>query len=35
MPTEIPEQWVESWELSKTMFEEAGVDYVFCDYESD
>tara|TARA_B100000780_G_scaffold54930_1_gene34409 strand:- start:479 stop:961 length:483 start_codon:yes stop_codon:yes gene_type:complete len=35
MPTEIPEQWVASWELSKTMFEEAGVKYVFCDYESD
>lgn len=34
MPSQdIPESWQDSWALSKSIFEEAGVDYEFCDYK--
>lgn len=29
-----PDRWMESWEYSKKMYDEAGVDYVFGDYQS-
>ena len=31
----VPDAWKDSWKLSKKIFDEAGVDYVFCDYKSD
>ena len=35
MPSqEIPDSWSDSWSLSKSMFDEAGVEYEFCDYKS-
>jgi dCMP deaminase len=34
MPSQdIPDSWKDSWALSKSIFEEAGVDYEFCDYK--
>tara|TARA_Y100001935_G_C17189828_1_gene449487 strand:+ start:344 stop:838 length:495 start_codon:yes stop_codon:yes gene_type:complete len=30
---DIPERWQDSWSLTKSMFEEAGVEYSFIDYE--
>tara|TARA_A100001011_G_scaffold371825_1_gene429586 strand:+ start:350 stop:799 length:450 start_codon:yes stop_codon:yes gene_type:complete len=30
---DIPERWQDSWNLTKSMFEEAGVEYSFIDYE--
>jgi len=32
---DYPEQWVESFELSATMFREAGVEWEFVDVPSD
>ena len=32
---EIPQSWEDSWALSKSIFEEAGVEYEFCDYKPD
>jgi dCMP deaminase len=32
---DIPERWQDSWSLTKSMFEEAGVDYSFINYEKD
>jgi hypothetical protein len=29
------DRWKESWELSRSMFEEVGIQYEFSDYESD
>ena len=34
MPSQdIPDSWKDSWALSKSIFEEAGVNYEFCDYK--
>lgn len=30
---EVPEKWRESWELTKSMFDEAGVEYAFIEYD--
>jgi len=32
---EIPEHWHDSWELTKSMFEEAGVEYSFIRYDEE
>ncbi len=32
---DIPERWQDSWSLTKSMFEEAGVEYSFINYEKD
>ena len=35
MPNQhIPEEWLESWKLSRSIFDEAGVNYEFSDYKS-
>ena len=31
---DIPEQWQKSWELSKEIFKESGVQHAFCDFKS-
>lgn len=30
---EVPEKWRNSWELTKSMFDEAGVEYTFIEYD--
>ena len=30
---EVPKQWRDSWELTKSMFDEAGVEYTFIEYD--
>ena len=30
---EVPEKWRDSWELTKSMFDEAGVEYTFIEYD--
>ena len=30
---DVPEKWRDSWELTKSMFDEAGVEYTFIEYD--